>query len=84
MGPKLTQSCGSHPDPLAIANPDSVGGEHFTDRATLVIEVSRELAALEPFRSRGGRVSQRDFGAILETLREQNRAEFGSSANRPE
>lgn len=84
MGPELRQSCGSHPVALPIANPDSIEGESFADRASLMIQVSSELAGREPFRSLGGRVTDRDFAAILETIREQNRAEFGSSANRPE
>lgn len=84
MGPELTQSCGSHPDALPIANPDSIEGQPFADRASLVIHVSADLAGQEPFRSLGGRVAERDFAAILGAIREQNRAEFGSGANQPE
>lgn len=84
MGQELTSVCGDHPDALPIANPDSSGGRHFSDRASLVIEVSAELAGQEPFRSLGGRVTERDFAAILETIREQNRAEFGVAADQPE
>ncbi len=84
MSAELVRSCGGAPEALPIANPDSIGGQPFSDRASLVIEVSEELAGQQPFRSLGGRLSERDFAAILEFIRVRNRAEFGTGANRPE
>ena len=80
---ELTQVCGGHPAALPIANPDSSEGRPCSDRATLVIDVSPKVAGQEPFRSGGRRLTERDFPTILETLREQNRVEFGSDADRP-
>jgi len=84
MGPDLIKSCGSQPHALPIANPDSIGGQPFSDRASLAIQVSEDLGWQEPFRSLGGKVTARDFAAILEIIREQNGAEFGADANRPQ
>ena len=83
MGPELIARCGSPPEALPIANPERMEGPPFSHRASLVIEVSEELAGQEPFRGLGGRVTDRDFAAILEAIRAQNRAEFGDGADRP-
>ncbi len=83
MGPALVEQCGSQPKALPMANPERLAGPDFSDRASLLIELSEELAHQEPFRSLGGRITERDFPAILKAIRAQNRAEFGAGADRP-
>jgi hypothetical protein len=79
----LREVCGSDPEPQPFSNPDAVGELRFRDQATLVIEVSGDLADQEPFRSLGGRITQDDFSTIIQFIRLQNRAAFGENADRP-
>ena len=83
MGPELAERCGSQPQALPMANPELLAGPKFSERASLSIEISEELAGQEPFRRLGGRITQLDFPEILEAIRAQNRAEFGEDADRP-
>ena len=84
VGPRLEADCGRMPALYTIGHPSEIDGLSFSSLGRLVIEVSEELAAQEPFRSLDGKVSDTDFPAILDVIREQNRAEFGPTADRPE
>ncbi len=56
----------------------------FGDWVTLEIEVDDTLAKQSPFTELGRTVTQRDFPGIVAAIREQNRAEFGDNADRPD
>lgn len=83
-GPALRAACGADTQPLVLANPDGIGGRRFSDAATLTIDVDDALAAREPFRSLGRRITQDDFPAIIAAIRAQNRIEFGIDTDRPD
>lgn len=83
MGPALRAACGTHPEAIAMANPNGVRGAPFSTRALLVIDVAPDLAEQAPFAGLSGRVTDKDFPAIIDVVRSQNRVEFGAEADQP-
>ena len=81
---ELHEACGGDLAPIDFANPPVRDGVALADLVTLEIEVDDDLAAQEPFASRGRRVSQADFPAIVAAVREQALAELGPRADRPD
>lgn len=78
--------CGE-PQGITLRNPDTcVTGRAFEDYAEIEIEVDDALAARGfPFpRSDSRKITQRDFPDILDKIRQQNTAEFGPHADRPD
>ena len=72
---------------ISLRNPDTcVTGRACDDYAEIEIVVDDALAARGfPFpRSDSRRITQRDFVYILDKIRQQNAAEFGSRADRPD
>ncbi len=82
MPESLRAACGESPQPLPLNLIDRDGGGSFRDRATVEIELDDSLAAQEPFVSIGRRITQDDFPAVVEYIREQVRAQFGPDADR--
>ena len=80
----LAKQCGDDPSPKIIRVPDSLGGVAFRDHLTLEIRVDDRLAKVPAFRALGRPVNQDDFPVLLDGIREQNRAEFGLRADRPD
>jgi hypothetical protein len=60
------------------------GAVALADHVTLEIEVDDQLAAREPFASRGRHITQAEFPALVGVVREQALAEFGPNADRPD
>lgn len=83
-GPLLKAACGANPTAQAVATPSSMSGIDFAGQATLVVDLPDDLAARPPFDRLGRRITQRDFPAILEFIRAENRAMFGPAADRPD
>jgi hypothetical protein len=72
---------------IVLRNPDTcVTGTAFADYAEIAIDVEEALAARGfPFpRAESRRITQRDFAGVVERIREQNAAEFGPQADRPD
>jgi hypothetical protein len=84
MPASLREACGADPQPHKLGAPDSYAGVTFGDWVTLEIEVDDTLATQSPFTEIGRTVTQRDFPGIVAAIREQNRAEFGDNADRPD
>ncbi len=80
----LRASCGEAREPLVLDNEISIDGIVFSDLVTFEVEVDDALLAQEPFASLGRTVTQRDFPAIVERVREQARSEFGPAVDRPD
>jgi hypothetical protein len=80
----LDAACSEDRQPRPLASPASEEGENFSDWVRVEFDLEEELATQEPFTRLGSRVSQADFPAIIEVIREQNRALFGADADRPE
>jgi hypothetical protein len=80
----IAEACGGDLAPIDFANPAVRRGVTLPDHVTLEIEVDDALAAQEPFASRGRRLSQADFPAIVAIVREQALAELGPRADRPD
>lgn len=83
FGPHLRAACGPDPQPLPLANPSEMSGIEFAAQASLVIELPEELARQEPFVKLGRRITQKDFPAIVEYIRNENRRMFGPKADQP-
>jgi hypothetical protein len=81
---RIAEACGGDLAPIDFANPPVRRGVAMADHVTLEIEVDDALAAQEPFASRGRRLSQADFPAIVAVVREQALAELGPRADRPD
>jgi hypothetical protein len=81
MPASLRAICGDAPDPVFVTNFDEMVGENFQDWVDIEIEVDENLAAQAPFTEIGRTISQDDFSRIIETIREQNREEFGPEAH---
>ena len=80
---RLPLDCGGWPKPLALPNPSAFVGTSLRTLAELEIRVDPGLANQPPFDTLGPVVTQDSFPAILAVIREQNRREFGSRADRP-
>ncbi|MFN2378033.1 MAG: DUF4056 domain-containing protein [Candidatus Binatia bacterium] len=83
FGPHLRAACGSDPKPLRLVNPSEMSGIEFASQASLVIELPEELAKQGPFVKLGRRITQKDFPAIVEYIRTENRRVFGPEADQP-
>ena len=70
--------------PLPLPNRDRIGNFHFRDYVTLQIEVDKQLAVQEPFKSLGGVVTQEDFPAIAEVVRKQVLEQYGPKGDTPD
>ena len=81
---ELHEACGGDLAPIDFANPAVRDGVALAKQVTLEIEVDDDLAAQETFASRGRRVSQADFPAIVAVVRKQVQAELGPRADRPD
>jgi hypothetical protein len=79
----LREVCGENPKPAVVKFPSSMLDLRFSDWVEVVIEVDDNLAAQEPFTELGRRITDRDFPKIIESIREQNRREFGPGADQP-
>ncbi len=80
----LREICGDDPEPVAVANPDSVLKTKLSNWVNLWIDVDDNLAAQPPFSEIGRTVSQADFPRIIEAVRAQNHEEFGPDADQPD
>jgi hypothetical protein len=81
---RLDAACGSEREPVVFANPTQAKGVALDDYVSLEIVVDDGIAAHEPFASRGRKLTQRDFPAIVELVREQARVEFGPRVDQPD
>jgi len=79
---RLRDLCGDTPDPLPLKYASARGTYQFNDWVTLEIRVTDDLRKRAPFDSMSERLTQDDFPAVLETIRQQVRGEFGSRADR--
>jgi hypothetical protein len=84
FGEHLRAACGPEPATLAIVNPDSMNGVDFSEQASLVIDLPDHLAAVEPFRSIGRRITQKDFPRIVAYLRGAAASELGPMSDVPD
>jgi hypothetical protein len=84
MPASLRDACGDAPEPQVLAAPESYAGVSFGDWVTLEIVVDDDIAKRDPFTKIGRRVTQGDFPTIVAAIRNQNRAEFGEDADRPD
>jgi hypothetical protein len=81
----VLDECEDSPPPLVLQNRDGFEGLAFRDVLTLEIEVGDRMAESFPFPEPGSRrVTQEDFPGIIAAIREENDAEFGAGADRPE
>jgi hypothetical protein len=80
----LLRECGGWPTPLSLTIPSTFEGTPLRTLATLELRVDPAIASQPPFDALGPSVTQDDFPAILATIREQNRREFGPRADRPD
>ncbi len=80
----LKAACGEEPDPLPLPLVTRALGLDIDDFVRLEIEVDDNLAAQEPFRTMGRKITDKDFPAIIAAIREQNREEFGPEADVPD
>jgi hypothetical protein len=79
---RLAEACEGDQREIALENPGSGRGYRFGDYVRLEIETDDRLAKHEPFATRGRSLTQADFPAVVEVIREQVRAEFGPRADR--
>jgi hypothetical protein len=79
---RLDEACGADLTPIDFANPAVRGAVALADHVTLEIEVDDQLAVQEPFASRGRRITQAEFPALVGVVREQALAELGPRADR--
>jgi hypothetical protein len=84
MPTSLRDACGDAPQPQVLAAPESYAGVNFGDWVTLEIVVDDDIAKQDPFTTIGRTVTQSDFPKIVAAIRNQNRAEFGEDADRPD
>ncbi len=80
----LKAACGEEPDPLPLPLVTRALGLDIDDFVRLEIEVDDNLAAQEPFRTMGRKITDKDFPAIIAAIREQNCEEFGPEADVPD
>jgi hypothetical protein len=81
----VLEECEDSPPPLVLQNRDGFEGLAFRDALTLEIEVGDLMAERFPFPDPGSRrITQEDFPGIIAAIREENEAEFGAGADRPE
>jgi len=81
----VLDECEDSPPPLVLQNRDGFEGLASRDVLTLEIEVGDRMAESFPFPDPGSRrVTQEDFPGIIAAIREENDAEFGAGADRPE
>jgi len=80
---ELERRCppGAGPEPLAL--PAALDGVRFADVVTLVVRPEDSLVEHVPFVRKGSELTQRDFPAVLEVLREEAVRDFGKDATRP-
>jgi hypothetical protein len=81
---RLAAVCGADREAIALTSAFAGGGYTFGDFVRLEIEVDEQIAKHEPFLTRGRSLTQADFPAIVDAIREQVRAEFGPRADRPD
>ncbi len=78
----LRKFCGDDPEPISLANPATALGNPFSEIATFEVEPSPLIMQSAVIEKYGPVISNRDFPAIIEEIRKQNRAEFGPRADR--
>jgi hypothetical protein len=84
LGAALLRECGASPTPLSLTIPSSFEDTPLRTLAALELRVDPALAGQHPFDALGPSVTQDDFPVIVAAIREQNRREFGSRADRPD
>src|SRR6266850_7980550 len=72
------------PSPISLTSPSTFEGIPLRTLAKLELRVDPAIASQPPFDALRSPVTQDDFPAILAAIREQNRREFGSFADRPD
>jgi hypothetical protein len=84
LGAALLRECGASPTPLSLTIPSSFEDTPLRTLAALELRVDPAIAGQHPFDALGPSVTQDDFPVIVAAIREQNRREFGSRADRPD
>ncbi|MFP6639725.1 MAG: hypothetical protein VCC04_05740, partial [Myxococcota bacterium] len=79
----LAQECGPDPQPAVFRIPESLGGVHFSEFATLEITPIGEPAQEAIFQELRSPLTQQDFPRIMENVKAQNAAAFGPRAHLP-
>jgi hypothetical protein len=78
------EACRDSVLPLVLRNPDGFEGVEFSDKITVRIELNDKLAAVMPLPDPPSPIiTQADFPAIIEAIRNENAAEFGPEADIP-
>ena len=70
--------------PISLANPDRVHGHEIGDLIALEVEPDPTILEAPGFEKFGPVVTNRDFPAIIDEIRKQNREEFGPRADFPD
>jgi hypothetical protein len=79
----IDRECGGVQNPVVLQMPESVPGVKFSDLLTLEIDV--DVPDPFPFPREGShRITQEDFPAVMQSLRERIVRFLGPDANRPE
>jgi hypothetical protein len=79
----IDRECGGMQNPVVLRAPESVPGVKFSDLVTLEIDV--DVPDPFPFpREDSNRITQEDFPAVIQSLRERFVRVLGPDANRPE
>ena len=79
----LVRACGQDPQPAVFRIPESLGGIHFSEFATLEITPIGKPAQQAIFREIGPSLTQQDFPRIMQDVKAQNTAAFGPRAHLP-